>query len=87
VIWFVQDEALDLTEREIVTLWGILSEFGGFLEFVVIITAFFVGSFQEFVFHSSIISRIFLYDKEKEKEVTARPHASIIPIYSARALA
>ena len=38
----------------------LISDFGGILEIVALVTAFVVGSTQEFLFLSSILKKIFL---------------------------
>jgi hypothetical protein len=44
-LWFIEDENNESHVREVITIWDLLSEFGGMLEIVVIGMSFFVASF------------------------------------------
>jgi len=63
-LWFVQDEAIDLIDREVVTWSDVISDFGGILEIVVVLTGIIVSGVTEYGYYCSLISKVFLEEVE-----------------------
>lgn len=68
-VFFLIDEKVTKTTREVYTVLDALSSTGGFLEILSIIAMTILGSLQEKLFYSSIISKLFREEVPEEKRV------------------
>jgi|JI10StandDraft_1071094.scaffolds.fasta_scaffold520545_1 hypothetical protein len=60
--WFTEDEQKSSLTREVLTVWKVLGDFGGFMEIVMISCALLVATTQKFLFDSSVIKEIFMIE-------------------------
>ena len=78
-------------------MWSVVTDFGGLLEVVVLVTSFLAFSTQKFLYHISIIAKIYLTNDEgnfednmkKSQSAKVSPHnirnrrASLSPKFKA----
>ena len=79
-MWFLQDEEVQRLDRNVITLWDVISDFGGILEVVVVLTAYMSFNIQKFLYYISIVAKIYLADDHNDDNRATTPRQSkVVP--------
>ena len=66
-LYFLEDDTVESFTRDVLTIIKILEKLGGFLEIVVIISAFLVYPINSFLYKSFLIEKLYLYQHDISK--------------------